>query len=68
MVRIVMEDFSSWANEHEYSLLYHKFLHKKPVGSIDLNQLRYPNVSQVTVIFRGLENEWKDGLPSRMTG
>ncbi|KAJ0296925.1 hypothetical protein COL5a_010494 [Colletotrichum fioriniae] len=59
MVRIVMEDFSAWTDEHEYPLLYHNFLNKKPVASIDVSQLKYPNIDQITVIFRGLETEWK---------
>ncbi|KAK0379174.1 hypothetical protein CLIM01_03479 [Colletotrichum limetticola] len=66
MVRIVMEDFSAWTGEHEYSLLYHNFLHKKPLSSTDVNQLKCPNVIQVTVIFRGLKNKRKDGPPSGM--
>ncbi|KAK0374323.1 hypothetical protein CLIM01_08313 [Colletotrichum limetticola] len=59
MVRIVMEDFRGWTDGHEYPLLYHNFLNKKPVASIDVSQLKYPNINQITVIFRGLENEWK---------
>ncbi|UQC76858.1 uncharacterized protein CLUP02_18373 [Colletotrichum lupini] len=66
MVRIVMEDSSAWTSEHEYSLLYHNFLHKKPLSSTDVNQLKCTNVNQVTVISRGLENERKDGPPSGM--
>ncbi|KAI3548674.1 hypothetical protein CABS01_11744 [Colletotrichum abscissum] len=66
MVRIVMEDFSAWTGKHEYSLLYHSFLHKKPLDSTDVNQLKCPNVNQVTVISRGLDNERKNGPPSGM--
>ncbi|KAK1726091.1 uncharacterized protein BDZ83DRAFT_791501 [Colletotrichum acutatum] len=59
MVRIVMEDFSAWTDGHDYPLLYHNFLNKKPVANIDVSQLKYPNINQITVLFRGLENEWK---------
>ncbi|KXH35118.1 hypothetical protein CSIM01_04643 [Colletotrichum simmondsii] len=58
-VRIVMEDFRGWTDGHDYPLLYHNFLNKKPVASIDVSQLKYPNINQITVIFRGLENEWE---------
>ncbi|KAK7435467.1 hypothetical protein Landi51_13006 [Colletotrichum acutatum] len=42
-VTFVSADFKVWTDEHEYLLLYHNFLHKKPVASINVSQLKFPN-------------------------
>ncbi|KXH53075.1 hypothetical protein CSAL01_09820 [Colletotrichum salicis] len=63
MARIVIEDFSAWT-DYEYPIQQFIALDEEPVATIKLDELKYPNVDQITAIFRGVEDEWKSGCNS----